>query len=756
MDLIGKLAGDLPDVHTETTRERRLLVVRMLLRHLDQFPGGTWQERWEASGLNDAKTPVRDRESTKERRAFITTGLKTVLALRLIQPSLEAFRSNKFMGYQGMFLPAQGDPLVDQFVAAVSRHEVSQVHRDHALFDVAFALTCHGLSFADLSPEALLYHSQECRRLGLTTANIGDPRRHQGQVAWQVLHRMGHFPDGTPPRMKELLLPGQRSIEELVAFRPIGSGPVRQLIIDYLTRRASEVDYSTLKNLARTIAHTFWRKIEAINPGQRDLHIDQAVYAQWKAELRLRENGKPRTDAEHILLQVRSFYLDLHSWAVEEPERWAAWAAPCPISRGDLRGFGARRRLQERTDDRTRQRQPLLPILVAHVETRFEDAQDFLAVASSASPGACFVHKGRQYCRTLEGPCDFAGDPIIHVRDTESSELIDATASEESLFWEWATVEVLRHTGIRIEELVELSQLSVRQYQRPNGEVIALLVIAPSKTDRERVIPMSAELFHVIAAIIRRLTRHGRKIPLLSRYDQHEKTWSAPMPFLFQRQRGGTTAVISPQRVLKLLSRRCEALAEQHVGFQGLVFTPHDFRRLFATELVNSGLPIHIGAALLGHLNLQTTRGYVTVFNEDVVRHYQEFLLRRRSLRPQEEYRVATGEEWDEFEEYFDKRKVELGSCGRPYGTPCAHEHACICCPMLQIGPKMIPRLDEIEIDLQQRRERAEREGWRGEIEGIDLTMSFLQAKRIEALRSQRLGQHVDLGLPNPAAARRD
>jgi hypothetical protein len=61
-----------------------------------------------------------------------------------------------------------------------------------------------------------------------------------------------------------------------------------------------------------------------------------------------------------------------------------------------------------------------------------------------------------------------------------------------------------------------------------------------------------------------------------------------------------------------------------------------------------------------------------------------------------------------------------------------------------------------VAVDLRQRRERAEREGWRGEIEGIDLTMSFLQAKRIEGLRSQRLGQHVDLGLPNPAAARRD
>jgi len=46
----------------------------------------------------------------------------------------------------------------------------------------------------------------------------------------------------------------------------------------------------------------------------------------------------------------------------------------------------------------------------------------------------------------------------------------------------------------------------------PNGEVIALLVISPSKTDREGVIPMLAELFAVITAIIRRHNRaacHG-------------------------------------------------------------------------------------------------------------------------------------------------------------------------------------------------------------------------------------------------------
>ena len=749
IDVIGRIAGDLPDVRTASTREKRLMIVRMLLRHLEQFPGGTWQERWEASGLDEPGNPVRHLESTKARQSYITTGLKAVLAMRVIQPSLAAFRANKFTGYQDIFMPAQGDPLLADFVAHVARYRVTQVHRDHALFDVAFMLTAHGLAFAELAPEVLLSHSRECRRLGLTTANIGDATRHLGQVAWEVLHGMGRFPPDTPPKMKARILPGQRSIEELVDLRPVVNQQVRRLIIDYLTRRASDVDYSTLKNLARTLAHTFWQKIETINPAQSDLRISQAAYAQWKAGLGLRENGKPRTDTEHILLQVRSFYLDLHSWAVEEPERWGPWAVPCPVPRSDLRGFGARRRrLQERTDDRTRQRQPLLPTLAAHVENRLEDTRAFLGTASSVPLGERFVHQGRSFQRLTEERSDYAGEPVIQVRDTTDGKLIDITAAEETMFWDWATIEILRHTGIRIEELVELSHTSIRQYQRPDGEVIALLVIAPSKTDRERVIPMSAELFHVIASVIRRHTRGGHAIPLLSRYDQHEKTWSAPMPFLFQRQRGGIRAVISPQRVLKLLSRRCEALAEHHAGFRNLTFTPHDFRRLFATELVNSGLPIHIGAALLGHLNIQTTRGYVTIFNEDVVRHYQEYLQRRRTLRPPEEYRNITDQEWGEFEEHFDKRKVELGSCGRPYGTPCAHEHACVRCPVLQVSPKMLPRLDELETDLQERRERAELEGWRGEIEGIDLTLSFLRAKRDDAQRSLRLTRHVDLGMP--------
>jgi site-specific recombinase XerC len=327
----------------------------------------------------------------------------------------------------------------------------------------------------------------------------------------------------------------------------------------------------------------------------------------------------------------------------------------------------------------------------------------------------------------------------VRLLDQTTGKRINATSAEDAAFFEWAIVEVLRHTGIRIEEALELTHLSIRQYQRPNGEIIALLVIAPSKSDRERVIPMSAELFSVIAAIIRRHTQHGQAVPLLSRYDPHERQASPAMPFLFQRKIGTNQEVISPATVVNMLRRRCEELAAHHPGFRAACFTPHDFRRLFATDLVNNGLPIHIGAALLGHLNLETTRGYVAVFNEDVVRHYQEYLGRRRRTRPEDEYRNVAKQEWVEFETHFDKRKVELGGCARPYGTPCQREHACIRCPMLNINPKMLFRLDEIEKDLLDRRARAEREDWLGEIEGIDLTLGFLRQKRERTERLARI-----------------
>jgi hypothetical protein len=114
-----------------------------------------------------------------------------------------------------------------------------------------------------------------------------------------------------------------------------------------------------------------------------------------------------------------------------------------------------------------------------------------------------------------------------------------------------------------------------------------------------------------------------------------------------------------------MLQRPCLALAQTRPEFSGLTFTAHDFRRVFTTELVNNGLPIHIGAAMLGHTSLQTTRGYVAVFNEDLVRHYQAFLDRRRQLRPADEYRQPTDAEWTEFEDHFVLCTLSSRACRR-------------------------------------------------------------------------------------------
>ena len=135
--------------------------------------------------------------------------------------------------------------------------------------------------------------------------------------------------------------------------------------------------------------------------------------------------------------------------------------------------------------------------------------------------------------------------------------------------------------------------------------------------------------------------RQKPAVLMRTRYDKHEHVTSEPQPFLFQRTIGQRTEVITPGALREMLLRLCASLAEQHPQLASIRFTPHDFRRLFATDLANHGLPSHIGAALLGHLNIQTFHGYVAVLQEDVICHYQAHLANRRAGRPAVEYRPS-------------------------------------------------------------------------------------------------------------------
>jgi hypothetical protein len=213
--------------------------------------------------------------------------------------------------------------------------------------------------------------------------------------------------------------------------------------------------------------------------------------------------------------------------------------------------------------------------------------------------------------------------------------------------------------------------------------------------------------------------------------------------------------------VAKVLLDRTVALA----GLAGadrrpLRFTPHDFRRILVTEAVATGLPVHIAAKLLGHESLATTQAYVAVYDQDVIDHHRAFIARRRALRPSVEYWEPTDAEWDEFLTHFERRKVELGVCGRAYGTPCQHEHACIRCPMLRPDPAQQPRLVEIIENLNARLAEAHERGWLGEVEGLEASLAGAEQKlatmrRIpgSAAASIRLGSSRD-GLKGPPERR--
>lgn len=723
--------------------------LKWLLSYLVRHAGRTWQEKWISSGFNDGHRKIRELTTGNFRLdGELGHSLMLLCCLRVIRPSLAAFKINSFYRYHEHFEQAQNDPDLDRFLALVEQQDTSNHFKRCARMDVAAALTTQGIRFADLSAEALLHYAVATREGGWGRGY----ETHVGYLAWRVMSESGHFPAQVPPTLRGAMRSPAQTPAELVDKYNITNPDIRDVFVAYLTRRSHDIDFATLRDLAEDICGKFWTGLQQINPGQPNFVISQEHYESWRAVVAVRRDGKPRLQLEAVMTNIRAFYLDLQGWAAEEPERWARWVAPCPIAGRETRTRGkAARRAKERMDSRIRLLQPVLPAFIAAATERKDHFQELLKVAGETRKDEVITVGGKHYQRLYtEGDARhrrFHGVSNVRVLDLSTNRKINVTFTEDAVFWQWAAVETLRHTGLRCDELLELSQLSIRQYIRPNGEIVALLVVAPSKNDRERVIPMSPDLFHVIATIIRRLTRNRESVPLATRFNPSERVTSEPLPFLFQRTIGQRTEVINAGTLRDELAKLSDAVAIDHPELGGCRFTPHDFRRLLATDLVNNGLPIHIGAALLGHLDIQTTHGYVTVFREDVVRHYQKHLAERRAARPAREYKSPTETEWAEFEEHFDKRKVELGDCARPYATPCEHEHACIRCPMLHVNPGMIARLDEINTDLISRRELAQTRGWLGELEGIALTLQFLAAKRAEAHRSVNRGP-ASLGMP--------
>lgn len=454
-------------------------------------------------------------------------------------------------------------------------------------------------------------------------------------------------------------------------------------------------------------------------------------------------------------MQVRALYLDIQEWALQDPT-WAQHAVPSPVRRGDTAGFAKhKRRVTAAMHQRVRERLPQLTALADSAHQHRIATRELLTAAGARSVGEEFDHDGTRYRRIAHQQLARRDNAhrrdVVYVADIATGETTKVTHSEDTAFWAWAIIETLRHTGVRLEELLEITHLALVSYRLPDtDELIPLLQILPSKTDQERLLLISPELASVLATIISRLrnTNNG-VVPLTSQYDRHERQAQPPLPHLFQRKAGHRNEVFSVTTVQNLLDTAIARAGLLDAAGAPLRFTPHDFRRIFATDAVTGGLPVHITARLLGHRHLASTEAYLAVFQDDLINTYRVFLDQRRTARPQAEYRDPTEDEWREFHQHFALRKVELGTCARPYGTPCKHEHACIRCPMLRIDPAQRNRLVEIIHNLTDRITEARLNGWLGEVAGLQVNLSAANLK-ITALDRLRRDQTLPtpLGIP--------
>jgi integrase len=751
MALVGRLpvVASLPPQRAGS----RLWGVPAILAWLQQHPGDGWQERWVAAGADSGTgwlddIVAGDPRAPGTKRAAMTFAAACLMLARVVLPGygfLLKYRSKDLFGWTRELHRPGLFARLEEAGAELGM----QAPQARAAITVITRIVLHtGRDVDQLTGDDIREHREWFRRESRYGQGLGS--------AWDLLARIGVLEAGTT--LHDNFRLGQLPVEELVDYQQIQCRPVRDVLVRYLSERAPSLDHSSLRRLAPSLAGLFWADIERHHPGLDTLRLPAEVAEGWKQRLRTYTAAdgtiRPRKNYLVVLAQVRAFYLDIQEWAMEDPS-WAEWAAPSPVRRSELAGMAkARRKTVSEMHQRVRERLPHLPQLADSADQHRTALARLLSAARPVPVGQAFTHEGVTYQRTLHK--SYLRDPSrsldrVLIRSSKTGEVTDVAEDEDDAFWTWAVIETFRQAGIRLEELLEITQLAIVSYRLPKtGEVIPLLQILPSKSNEERLLVVSPELAGVLALIVTRL-REGNNgsIPLVARYDLHEKVTGPLLPHLFQRKNGWRPSAISPGQIRRMLDDTLARSGITDAAGQPLRYTAHDFRRLFATEAVTGGLPVHIAAKILGHRSIATTESYIAVFQDDLIRTYRAFLGKRRALRPEAEYREPTDEEWREFEEHFEKRKLSLGTCGRPYGTRCQHEHACIRCPMLRPDPAARGRLTEIIGNLADRIAEARINGWLGEVDGLQASLTAARAKLATLDRTARnTAGTADLGMP--------
>lgn len=445
------------------------------------------------------------------------------------------------------------------------------------------------------------------------------------------------------------------------------------LYLDTYARRLSDA-YATLQHKANAMAHFFGylhaehpevASCADITPATARGFVPYAVELARRVQRSNQSKGTDdRTTAHSWLVDVRTFFADICTWAAEPDSPFAGHApAMVPLTRHDLLDTGfrkARKRQQARMTSTVLDLQREIPNIRAFALRRWHDAEQALHTNTNDS---------------TNGPVE----PLLIM-------------AERVAFWDWALLELLLTSGLRIEEACELTTFDIVKRSLPDGRLYYLLHVKPSKFGRARVVPIGDQLGRVIAEIIGHVrdfyvTDH---VPVVDRRDEHEKRPLPRAPYLLQAIRHPSTINTNTIRGrLRWLSQQAGA---RHADGSPLVLTPHDCRRVFASEHLNAHTPVHVIQALLGHATVNTVMIYAKLYPDQFVEDYRKAMrgLYTDVYGP-EATESPTDEEWAAFTASCSLRDMGTHVCALPTGEHCPRGLVCLGCSHAQPKKSALP-----------------------------------------------------------------
>jgi integrase len=262
-------------------------------------------------------------------------------------------------------------------------------------------------------------------------------------------------------------------------------------------------------------------------------------------------------------------------------------------------------------------------------------------------------------------------------------------------------ITLLRHTGLRIGELLDLELDHLVDYGRSG----TWLRVPIGKLNNERSVPLDDVALDALDDwLAHRPAQRARPHPR----DSH------PADFMF---------VEHGRRLGVARIRRGLGDAVVRAGLTGpdggpLRVSAHRLRHTWATELANGGMSMQALMTLLGHRSPEMTIRYARLASPALKAAYDQAagkMARRIPLAPPGRRAVPDRVEWLASE--MLKTRVAHGFCSRELAAEaCAYANICENCPNFVTTPEFAAALEAQLTDVELLRQDAAERGWTGEV----------------------------------------